>query len=97
MKGQLPLDFLDKIKFMFTAYLDPWVLSGFGVAFLASVTWAIAMTKFQLSQAYPFMSLSYILVFLMSILLFNETVTLQKLIGYALIVSGIIFLSFPQK
>jgi multidrug transporter EmrE-like cation transporter len=97
MKGQLPSAFSDKIKFMFYAYLDPWVLSGFAVAFLASITWAMAMTKFQLSQAYPFMSLSYILVFLMSVILFSETVTPQKLIGYGLIVSGIVFLSFAQK
>ena len=97
MKGQLPSTFPDKIKFMFYAYLDPWVISGFGVAFLASITWAMAMTKFQLSQAYPFMSLSYILVFFMSVLFFNETVTLQKLIGYALIVSGIILLSLSQE
>lgn len=97
MKGQLPLAFSDKIKFMFYAYLDPWVLSGFAVAFLASITWAMAMTKFQLSQAYPFMSLSYILVFLMSVILFSETVTPQKLIGYGLIISGIVFLSWSQK
>lgn len=97
MKGQLPNAFSEKIKFMFYAYLDPWVLSGFAVAFLASVTWAMAMTKFQLSQAYPFMSLSYLLVFLMSVILFNETINLQKILGYGLIVGGIICLSFAQK
>jgi hypothetical protein len=64
MKGRLPSAFTDKVKFMFYAYLDPWVLSGFGVAFLASITWAMAMPKLQLSQAYPFMSLSYILYLL---------------------------------
>ncbi len=97
MKGQLPTAFSEKMAFMLNAYLDPWVLSGFAVAFLASITWAMAMTKFQLSQAYPFMSLSYVLVFIISVLVFNETITLNKLLGYLLIVIGIIILSFSSK
>jgi multidrug transporter EmrE-like cation transporter len=97
MKGQLPTAFTDKMAFMLNAYLDPWVLSGFAVAFFASMTWAMAMTKFQLSQAYPFMSLSYVLVFIISVLVFNETITLNKLLGYLFIVIGIIVLSLSNK
>jgi multidrug transporter EmrE-like cation transporter len=97
MKGQLPTAFSEKMTFMLNAYLDPWVLSGFAVAFLASITWAMAMTKFQLSQAYPFMSLSYVLVFIISVLVFNETFTINKLLGYLFIVIGIIVLSISSK
>ncbi len=97
IKGRLPSAFADKVKFMFNAYLDPWVLSGFGVAFLASITWAMAMTKLQLSQAYPFMSLSYILVFFMSVLIFKESVTAFKIGGYLLIIAGIVLLSFSKE
>jgi multidrug transporter EmrE-like cation transporter len=96
MKGQLPSPFSEKVRFMFNAYLDPWVLSGFGVAFLASITWAMAMTKLQLSQAYPFMSLSYIFIFFMSVLIFKESVTAFKIGGYLLIIAGIVLLSFSK-
>lgn len=92
MKGQLPVAFTDKIQFMMHAYLDPWVISGFVVAFMASLTWAMAMTKFQLSQAYPFMSLSYVIVFALSVFLFNEEVNLYKIIGCALVLLGIIII-----
>ncbi len=93
MKGQLPAAFSDKIQFMIHAYLDPWVISGFLVAFFASITWAMAMTKFQLSQAYPFMSLSYVVVFILSVFLFNEEVNLYKIIGCAMVLLGIIIIS----
>ncbi len=93
MKGQLPPAFSDKIQFMMHAYLDPWILSGFFVAFMASLTWAMAMTKFQLSQAYPFMSLSYVVVFILSVFLFDEEVNLYKIIGCAMVLLGIIIIA----
>lgn len=93
LKGQLPESFSGKIAFMFQAYLDPWILSGFLVAFFASVTWAMAMTKFPLSKAYPFMSLSYVLVFALSVLFFNEVVNLYKIIGFTLIIIGVFIVS----
>ncbi len=93
MKGQLPAAFSDKIQFLIHAYLDPWVISGFVVAFMASLTWAMAMTKFQLSQAYPFMSLSYVIVFAFSIFIFNEEVNIYKVIGCAMILLGIIIIA----
>jgi len=96
MKGQLPEGLQNKFHFMLQAYLDPWIISGFVVAFMASLTWAMAMTKFQLSQAYPFMSLSYLAVFVFSVLLFNETVNFGKIIGFALIIAGVIVVSRSQ-
>jgi multidrug transporter EmrE-like cation transporter len=97
MKGQLPEALSDKIQFMMRAYLDPWIISGFIFAFMASITWAMAMTKLQLSQAYPFMSISFILVFILSVLFFNESITMNKIIGYLFIVSGIIILSLTKN
>lgn len=93
MKGQLPVAFNDKIQFMMHAYMDPWVISGFVVAFMASLTWSMAITKFQLSQAYPFMSLSYVVVFILSVFLFNEEVNLAKIIGCVLVLLGIIVIA----
>ena len=51
------------------------------------------MTKFELSYAYPFMSGAFVLVFILSVLFFNEVVTWQKILGLALIVAGIIVTS----
>ncbi|EPY07893.1 hypothetical protein PAALTS15_06604 [Paenibacillus alvei TS-15] len=91
--GALPADFFEKILFLIKLLLDPLIFSGFFSAFIASFFWMAAMTKFDLSFAYPFMSLSYVLVFALSIYLFQEPVTINKIIGLSFIVIGVIITS----
>jgi multidrug transporter EmrE-like cation transporter len=87
--GALPAAAADRIGFLVRLVLSPWVLSGLAAAFLAFLCWAMALTKFQLSYAYPFMSLAFALVLLLSALLFREELTLPKILGMLLIVLGI--------
>ncbi|MBC7405121.1 MAG: EamA family transporter [Cytophaga sp.] len=86
--GPLPLDFFEKLKFLLALLADPAIFSGFAAAFLASLAWMAAMTKFDLSHAYPFMSLNFVVVLLLSGWLLSEPLTLQKVLGVGLIVLG---------
>lgn len=86
--GHLPTDTFEKLKFLISLLFDPVILSGFAAAFLASLAWMAAMTKFDLSHAYPFMSLNFVVVLLLSGWLLSEPITLQKSIGVGLIVLG---------
>lgn len=86
--GALPVELVDKLKFLFVLLLDPAIFSGFAAAFLASLAWMAAMTKFDLSHAYPFMSLNFVVVLLLSGWLLSEPMTLQKTLGVGLIVLG---------
>lgn len=86
--GLLPTDFFEKLKFLISLLFDPAIFSGFAAAFLASLAWMAAMTKFDLSHAYPFMSLNFVVVLLLSGWLLNEPVTFQRVLGVALIVVG---------
>ncbi len=85
-----PIDFLGKVKFLFFVIFDPVIFSGFDAAFLASFTWMAAMTKFDLSHAYPFMSLNFAVVLLLSNQLLGEAISTQKLLGIILIMIGTI-------
>ena len=89
----LPSGLVEKFLFLVKLLLDPFVLSGFGSAFIASLFWMAAMTKFELSYAYPFTSLSFVLVFIISILVFGEAVSIGKVIGLLLIIAGVIVTS----
>lgn len=91
--GPLPEITVDKIIFLIKLLLNPWILSGFLSAFVASLFWMAAMTKFDISYAYPYMSGAFVLVFVFSIFLFNEPVSWQKIIGLILIVAGILVTS----
>ncbi len=86
--GSLPTAFNDKIKFLLSLLIDPLIFSGFASAFLASLFWMAAMTKFDLSHAYPFMSLNFVIVLLLSVYFLNEPITIAKFIGIGLIVVG---------
>lgn len=90
MKGALPEDLTGKLLFLTKAFLDPFVLSGFAAAFIASLFWMAVMTKFDISFAYPFMSLAFVAVLFLSALFFQEPITLGKVLGLALIICGII-------
>lgn len=89
--GPLPAGIGEKVVFLLRlVVLNPWVLSGLFAAFLASLTWMAAMTKFPLSHAYPFMSIAFVLVLFLSAFFFHEPLTWPKLLGMTLIVAGII-------
>ena len=88
--SSLPGVFSEKIIFLLQMLFTPWILSAFLSAFVASLCWMAAMTKFELSHAYPFMSLSFVFVLALSGFFFHESITLPKLFGVLLIMTGII-------
>jgi drug/metabolite transporter (DMT)-like permease len=88
--GALPAVFSHKIFFLLSMIWDPWVLSSIVAGFLAFLCWMAAITEFELSYAYPFMSLSFLLVLILSAILFQESLTVSKVVGVGLVVAGII-------
>lgn len=91
--GQLPDDFSGKLRFVIGLLLSPWVLSGVIATFFAGVSWLLTMTRFEISYAFPFVSLNYILILAASIFLFNESFTFAKLVGSLLVVIGIVVIA----
>jgi drug/metabolite transporter (DMT)-like permease len=76
--------------FLLRLLVNPWVISALAAALAAALTWMAAMTELELSHAYPFMSLAFILVLVLSAWFFHEPVSWQKLAGLALICAGIV-------
>lgn len=86
---QLPKGIYYKLISLLKLIFDPFVFSGFVSAFFASLFWMAAMTKFEITKAYPFMSLAPALVFLFGVILLGESFTFGKLLGLLLIMMGI--------
>jgi len=87
--GAFPADPTAKLWFLINLLLNPWVLSSLACAFLAALSWMVAMTKFPLGYAYQFMSITYIAIPILSVIFFQEVITLPKTIGMSLIVAGV--------
>lgn len=93
LAGPLPDTPDQKFGYFLRLLLNPWVISAVAAAFAAMICWMGAMTKFELSKAYPFMALNFVLVGLGSVWLFDEQLTLPKVLGVGLIVLGLIVVS----
>lgn len=86
----VPSDIAGKLGFALGMLTNPWVLSSLAAAFIGMLTWMLALTKLDLSYAYPFTSLSFVLVFIASVVFFHEPVSATKIVGLALIVAGLL-------
>jgi len=91
--GEMPRTLVEKVLFLSKLLLDPFILSGFVAAFIASFFWMAAVTnKIELSKAYPMTTIGLVLVFIFSIIFFKESLTAYKVIGMCLIVFGVLFI-----
>lgn len=68
---------------------SPLLLLGLAVFGVSAFLWLIALMKADLSFAFPFISLSYVIVLLGGAILFDEKITALRMFGFVLIVAGI--------
>jgi drug/metabolite transporter (DMT)-like permease len=71
----------------------PTTLLGLSFYIIGSASWLIALSKVELSVAYPMLSIGYIIVMILSYFLLNETMTVWKILGTCMIVAGVVFIS----
>ena len=70
--------------------MNVWFVLGCIMLLGSSVVWILALQRVDLSYAFPFQSLAYVFIFFFSIFLFKEPVTVMKVIGTLLVISGVI-------
>ena len=87
------LTLIDKFVFALGMLFNPYIMLSIIFTLLSGLSWMIAMTKFDISYAYPFTILGFVFVLVFSHLLFGESLGWYKIIGSLLIVSGILVIS----
>ena len=87
--GSIPEDAAGRLALAIGLLFNPWVISALAAAMLAAVSWMAALTKLDLSHAYPLVSLSFVAVVLGSAWLLHEPLTGLKLAGVALVCLGV--------
>lgn len=84
--NQLPL-------FMWRLATNPYVVGGLALYAGGTIFWLAALSRVDLSFAYPFASLSYIIMLLASWQLFNENISMMRLAGTIVIGFGVFLIS----
>lgn len=72
--------------------MDPWMWVGGIFALLNVVSWGYILQIFDLSFAFPFLSISYLVVMGLGALFFKEQLHRKQLIGLSCILVGVLFL-----
>ncbi|MEZ4671836.1 MAG: EamA family transporter [Anaerolineae bacterium] len=82
-KSQLSVDTLMRMA------TNPLLLVGVAIFGISTLLWLFALSKADLSFAYPFLSLTYLAVLVGGALLFHEEVTLPRVVGFLVIIAGV--------
>jgi drug/metabolite transporter (DMT)-like permease len=72
---------------------NPYVIIGLAIYVSGTVFWLTALSRVDLSYAYPFASLSYVLMLVASWLLFKENITPLRLLGSLIVCVGVFLIS----
>jgi drug/metabolite transporter (DMT)-like permease len=72
---------------------NPFVVIGLTVYLGSTVFWLTALSRVDLSYAYPFASLSYVAMLLASWQIFHEDISVLRLVGSCVILTGVILIS----
>jgi drug/metabolite transporter (DMT)-like permease len=72
---------------------NPYVIVGLAIYVSGTVFWLTALSRVDLSYAYPFASLSYVVMLAASWLLFKEDISLVRLLGTLLVGMGVFVIS----
>jgi len=70
--------------------LNPFIMLGVMLHVLALFTWLYVLKHVDVSYASPIISMRFVVVMLLSYLLFNESINLFRILGVVLIIMGII-------
>lgn len=70
--------------------LDPYVVGGFGAYGVSVLLYLRVLATLPLSIAYPFVSLGYVLVILLSRMIFKEYVSRERWIAAGVICLGVV-------
>jgi multidrug transporter EmrE-like cation transporter len=81
---------LNKFGALIPKMLRTWqLLAGLGAITIGAGFWLMAISRVDLSWAYPLLAMGYILILIFSAIFLREHVTLLRWIGAALIVLGV--------
>lgn len=69
--------------------LEPHILSGIACYVVSVVVWILALSRAEVSVAYPMLSIGYVVNAVAAWYLFGEAVTPLRLLGIAVIILGV--------
>ncbi|WP_341315822.1 4-amino-4-deoxy-L-arabinose transferase [Paraburkholderia sp. IMGN_8] len=73
----------------FRVAFEPHILAGLSFYVVSVGVWIVALSKVQVSIAYPMLSVGYVVNAIAAWYLFGEIISAQKIVGIAVIIVGV--------
>ena len=73
--------------------MHPGILGGLACYVVSVVAWIVALSRVDVSVAYPMLSIGYVVNALLAWWLFGEAVSLQRWLGIAVIIFGVVLVA----
>lgn len=83
----------DSPSLLYKVLHSPWIALGVAVYALEFVLWFAALSRTQLSIAFPFTALGYVGVVLASRYILNERISLRRWAGIGTIIVGVVLVT----
>ena len=70
-----------------------WVVGGLSLYFLSALVWLMVLSRVQVSFAYPFVAMGFVLTMVLGWLVMGDTVGTQRIAGTLLISLGVVLIA----
>jgi len=77
--------------------LNPYIITGFVSYGISILLWLWVLSKVDVSLAYPFQALGYIVVTILAWLIFQENISFTRIMALIFITIGLIILAFSAR
>ena len=77
--------------------INPYIICGFISYGISILLWLWVLSKVDVSYAYPFQALGYIVVTILAWLIFQENINLTRIIALIFITLGLIILALTAR
>ena len=91
--GELNVSLSTLVPTTIKLFTSPFVLGGFVFVFSGALFWLAVLSRWDLSLAYPLLSISYIIGMVASVVFLGEKVTLVRALGVLVIIVGVFLIS----
>jgi multidrug transporter EmrE-like cation transporter len=75
------------------AAVQPWIICGLVFYFVSAGLWIAALTRVDITVAYPMLSMGYVIAAVAAWHLFGEQLTTMRLLGIGVILVGVVILT----
>ncbi len=91
--GAIALDLTGSLPVAMRLAGEPWLWVGLGCYGVSVVVWILALSRVDVSIAYPMLSLGYVVNAFAAWALFGEVLSLSRIIGIGIIILGVVVLA----